>query len=204
MKAILCFGASITFGRGDQVNGGWTGRLKKYWEANDYYNAVYNLGIPGNTTADLLERFETECKARAVKKRDDDKFVILFGIGTNDTKYIDNTDNAQTLPKEFEENINKLINIAKKYSDKIGVIGLIPVNESKTNPYENTYFFNKRIKEFNSIMKKCCKNGSIYFIDLFSKWESMKYNNLLGDGLHPNAKGYDLMFGQIKEFLVEI
>jgi hypothetical protein len=45
MKGILCFGDSITFGRGEMPSIGWVGRLKNYYEKQDFYNCVFNLGI---------------------------------------------------------------------------------------------------------------------------------------------------------------
>ncbi len=64
MYGIICIGDSITFGRGGTGNKGWVFRLNEHFSPNDYYNAVYNLGIPGNNSINLLERFDAECKAR--------------------------------------------------------------------------------------------------------------------------------------------
>lgn len=201
MKGVLCFGASITFGRGDNKEGGWTGRLKKYFESKDYYNVLYNLGISGNSTDDLLKRMEVECSARIVKKRPGDEFIILIGIGTNDSRFVNTKDNPQTTPEDFNKNILKVIEIARNYTNKIIFIGLTPVDESKTNPYETTYFLNDRIKKYDEIIKKCCEEEGIFLIDLFEDFLKEDYLNLLGEGLHPNSKGHDFMFGKIKDFL---
>ena len=203
MNAILCFGASITFGRGEQPCLGWVGRLKNYFEAKDYYNAVYNLGISGNTSVDLLNRFEIECKARTKKKRPEDKFVILIGIGTNDSRFVDTPNNPQTTPDDFKTNISKLLEIAKKYSSEIVFVGLTPVDESKTNPYETTFFFNERVEQYNNIIKDSCNKENVLFVNLFEAWKELNYTKLLGDGLHPNSEGYDKMYESIKEFLIE-
>ncbi|MGM5484950.1 MAG: SGNH/GDSL hydrolase family protein [Nanobdellota archaeon] len=64
MHAVLAFGDSITFGRGVVPSRGWTNSLKEYFESKDFYNVLYNLGIPGDSSTDLLKRFETEAKAR--------------------------------------------------------------------------------------------------------------------------------------------
>ena len=68
MKRIICFGDSITFGRGENPNIGWCGRLKNYFESKDPYNAIYNLGVPGHTSTDLLLRFNIEASGRIRKK----------------------------------------------------------------------------------------------------------------------------------------
>ena len=60
MYGISVFGDSITFGRGNNLDRGWCGRLRKYFESKDYYNCLYNLGLCGDTTNKLLERFDAE------------------------------------------------------------------------------------------------------------------------------------------------
>ncbi|MFH1589335.1 MAG: GDSL-type esterase/lipase family protein [archaeon] len=201
MKGILVFGESTSFGRGDNENGGWSGRLKRYFESKDYYNVVYNLGVPGQSSTDLLERFDIEAKARTKKIWPNDEFTIIFAIGTNDSKGLDTPDNVKTPLDKFKKNILTLIDESKKFTDKIVFIGLIPVNEDITNPYENTYFFNERTKQYNEVIKNCCKDNNILFIDMFDDWFKSDYKTLLGDGVHPNSKGYEKIFLKVKETL---
>ena len=200
MKAILCFGASIVWGRGDNSFGGWVGHLKKHFEAQDYYNLVYNLGIPGDTSTGLLERLRGKCHVRTKKKRPEDKFLILVGMGHNDLKFVGKQNESNTPPELFRENILKIIKIAKKYSSKIIFVGLTPVNEKLTTPYETTTLFNKQIEQYNQIIKGCCKD-KVLFVDFFEEWVNSDYVDWLGDGLHPNKKGYQLMFEKIQEFI---
>ena len=81
MYVLTVFGDSITFGKGDSLEGGWCGRLKKYFENMGGNHRLYNLGISGNTTEDLLERFDIEAKARIKFKREGDRHIIIFSIG---------------------------------------------------------------------------------------------------------------------------
>jgi lysophospholipase L1-like esterase len=203
MFGILAFGDSIVFGRGNNIDRGWVGRLRRYFEAKDYYNGVYNLGIPGNNSTDLLNRFETECTARIKKNYPEDRFIILIGIGINDSKFVDTKDNPETEPAKFKENILKLIELSKKYTDEVIFIGLTPVDESLTDPYETTFFFNERIKQFNDTVSECCKDKGTLFLDMFSELQKLDYTKLLDDGLHLNAAGYDKMYEIIKDFLIE-
>ena len=203
MFAICVFGDSLVFGRGDNKDRGWVGRLRKYVETKDYYNAVYNLGVPGDSTSELLERFETECKARTQKYWPGDNSVIMIGIGANDSRAVDTPENVQTMPTIFEGNISRLIKESKKYADKIVLIGLMPVDEQITNPYEATFFNNKCIEKYNKILKKSCIKEKVLFIDIFDKFKGLNYVKLLDDGLHPNAKGYEKMYEIIKESLVK-
>ncbi|MBD3405675.1 MAG: hypothetical protein GF411_06035 [Candidatus Lokiarchaeota archaeon] len=160
MFAICAFGDSIVFGRGDNLDRGWVGRLRKYFEIKDQYNALYNLGIPGNSTTELLDRLDTECKARLKQYHEGDRFVILIGIGINDSRFVGSLDKPQTEKGVFRKNILKIIETAKIYSNEIVFIGLTPVDEKLTNPYEDTFFLNSRIKEFNAVIQDCCSSTS--------------------------------------------
>jgi len=199
MRGILCFGDSITFGLGKK--GGWAGRLKDYFEPKGEHNCIFNLGICGDTSRDLLKRFDTEANARIRYLYPEDKHTIIIAIGANDLKGIESPENLNINPAEFRKNILKLISKSKKYTKDIVLIGLIPVNENVTLPYEDTYFSNKIIKEYNSIMRDCCKRNKIRFISLFEEMSKKDYKKMLYDGLHPNNKGYDFMFNKIKEEL---
>ncbi|MBR9692023.1 hypothetical protein GOV06_04505 [Candidatus Woesearchaeota archaeon] len=194
MKSILVFGDSIVFGRGEFPNIGWVGRLKKDFEKK-FHDCVFNLGIPGETSTTLLKRFETEAKARIKYKYPGDKFTIMIVVGINDSRAVKYPNKLQTKQISFRKNILKLIQISKKYTKHIILVGITPVNEKLTNPFEDTYFTNSRIKEYNEIIKKISKVKKVKFIELFSKFD----NKLLVDGVHPNKKGYELMYKIIKK-----
>ena len=104
MKGILCFGDSITFGCGEVPNKGWCGRLKDYFEPKgSHHNGVYNLGVSGHTSTDLLNRFDVEANGRIRLDRPTDKFLILVAIGTNDSKWdgMQEDNQPRTTEKEF-------------------------------------------------------------------------------------------------------
>lgn len=204
MKGILAFGDSITFSRGDSNHEGWAGLLAHYFESLDYYNCLFNLGIPGDSSADLLKRFEVEADARIRYLRELDKFVILVGIGINDSRFNDELGNAQTEPEQFKKNIEKLIELSKQRTKDVVFIGLTPVDEKLTNPYETTYFNNERVSQFNDIIKSCCADEGVLFLDMFKELSALDYCALLDDGLHPNSAGYQKMYEIIKEFLDSI
>ena len=203
MFGILVLGDSITFGRGESPTYGWSGRLKEYFEAQEFHNCLYNLGLPGDTSTNLLKRFETEIKSRARYVRPGDKYLILIGIGINDSRGIDTPNNLETSPEKYKMNVEKLVKIAKKYTKDVVLLELTPVDESITNPFEDTYFTNSRIQEFNSILKDVSQKENILFLELFNEIYSTNYKEKLVDGVHPNSSGYELMFKIIKEYLLE-
>ncbi|WKZ26701.1 MAG: GDSL-type esterase/lipase family protein [Candidatus Paceibacterota bacterium] len=187
---ILIFGDSITWGAYDPEQGGWATRLRNYFEAQDNDIDVYNLGISGDTTADLLERIEVEAKSREPN-------LIIFAIGINDAQYIHSTNGLRVSLDEFQQNLAKLFSIAKKFTSEVVFVGLTRVDESKTTPIPwNTdkSYTNENIERLDSAIEKFCKDNKLKFIPM----ESVVENDDLIDGLHPNTVGHTKMFERIK------
>jgi acyl-CoA thioesterase I len=194
---ISIFGDSITWGASDYKFGGWVTRLQNYFETDENNEIdVYNLGISGDTTNDLLIRFKTECLARNRHSQ-----IIMFAIGTNDSQYINSKNNPRTSIEKFENNLEKLINQAKEFSDKIIFVGLAKVDESKLMPVPwsaEKFYDNDNISKYNSVIENISKKNTLPFINLFDLLDMGD----LEDGLHPNSKGHEKMFLKIKEFLL--
>jgi lysophospholipase L1-like esterase len=199
MKGILCFGDSITFGIGEK--GGWVGRLKEYFEPRGGHNGVYNLGICGDTTEGLLERFKIEANSRIEYIWPNERYLITIAIGINDSRGMGSPDKIIIKPNKFKQNIEKIHKQALKFTKDIVFIGLTPVNEKLVHPFEGTYFSNEIIQKYNNIIKEYCRKNKIRFIEIYDKMSKLDYTKLLEDGLHPNSKGFDVMFKIIKEEL---
>lgn len=201
MAQILVFGDSIA---SDEVYLGfdcWVTRLRKLVNEKEE-TSVFNLGIVGDTTKDLLKRMGCECKAR-------EPDIIVIRIGGNDSRFNNKTeDSVETPAKEFEKNIHKIIRICRKYTEKIIFIGEMPANESRTMPTiwsDTEYFTNRSIKKYDGIMKSVCEKENVPFLELFDIWMKMDYKKLLDekDGLHPNSEGHKIIFEAVKDFLVK-
>lgn len=196
-KRISIFGDSIAWGSWDPEGGGWVTRLRRYFETNENYDVdVYNLGVAGDTTSNLLLRFNTECLARNRHPQ-----IIVFAIGINDSRYINTSDNPQTSVEEFQSNLVELINQAKEFSKKIIFVGLTKVDEVKTMPSpwsQEKFHSNSNVVKYNSIIKKISEEHNLPFIDLLDLLEI----NHLEDGLHPNSSGHKKIFLAVKDFLL--
>ena len=207
MTRILVFGDSITYGNWDR-EGGWVQRLRKFLDKRnltdpDFYCLIYNLGISGNDTENLLKRFEFETEQRL---KEGEETIFIFAIGINDTQFLHSENSLKVGPKKFKENIQKLIELARKISSKIIFIGLTPVDESKTTPIPwNTdkSYKNEYIEEYDEIIKSVCEKNKILFIDVFKMFKKLNYRNLLEDGLHPNSEGHEKIFEVVKNFLIK-
>lgn len=188
---ILIFGDSIAWGAYDSERGGWANRLQQnYFERKKNNVNVYNLGISGNTTADLLNRIETEMESHKPN-------YVIFAIGTNDAQYIHSTNNLRVSPNEFNQNLAKLLSVAEKFTNKIVFIGLTAVDESKTTPIPwniNISYINKNIKRLDSAIDKFCEDNKLKFISM----DGIISSDDLVDGLHPNSKGHAKIFNKVK------
>lgn len=191
---ICLFGDSITWGAWDPENGGWGARLRSYFETNNHDIMVYNCGVSGDTTNELLKRFNIESEARQPN-------IIIFAIGINDSYYYGSKDKPSIAIEKFQNNLQELADQAKKFCSNIIFLGLTPVDERKTKPIpwettifhdqENTIFYNNKIKEV-------CENNNISFINLL---DELKIEDI-DDGVHPSPQGHEKMFLKVKEFLL--
>ena len=210
MAKILVFGASLTFGAWD-IEGGWVQRLRRFLDKENITNIpnftlLYNLGVSGNTTEDLLERFEFETKQRLKDCEKEEQFTLIFGVGGNDSARIQNKNDFWIPPEKFKENIEKLIELAKKYASRIIFVGLVPVDDSRTNPpifASDIFYKTENIKKYNEILKSTCKEKEVYFIEVFEEFIKMDYKKLLEDGLHPNSEGHKKIFEIVRGFLTQ-
>lgn len=209
---LIIFGASITLGAWDQKHGGWVDRLKTYLYGDDFRiktkddSIVYstmNLGIGGDTTNDLLERFDNEIQQRISESFERSQHdIVIFAIGANDSSYRYSKDNIAVKPDDFKKNLKILLDKAYKYTKKVLFVGLTKVDESKTSPIpwsEAMYYVNKNIQQYNKIIKDCCRDNNTLFIEMFDLLD----RDDLDDGLHPNSQGHQKIFEKVKDFLLE-
>jgi len=199
MTDVLIFGDSIAYGA-DDIEGGWVQRLRKHFDENwkeDFDYSVYNLGVSGNTTEDLLKRFEFETKQRLKEKKE---VIFIFAIGINDSQFLHSKNSLRYTLEEFEKNIKKLIDLSKKYSPKIFFVGLTPVEDSKTSPIlwspDKTYK-NEYIRGFDDKIKEICEENNLKYIYMFDKVDESKFE----DGLHPDSEGHKKIFEVVKKNL---
>jgi len=149
----------------------------------------------------LLERFEFETKQRLREENG----IIIFQIGLNDS-WISSLNELRVPPKEFKENIQKLINLAQKFTSKFVFLGLTPVEDEKVNPMPwapGISYRNEYVKEYNEIIKSICYKNKIPFVEIFEEWVKLDYKSLLEDGAHPNSKGHQKIFETVKDFLIQ-
>ena len=202
---ILFFGDSITWGAWDN-EGGWVSRIKKQVDKKiidsdfNYYHDIYNVGISGDKTTDLLDRFEVEAKNRI---DEDNETVIVFSVGVNDSQFIEKEGN-RTPFDQFQNNIKALIGKAEKLGGKVVFIGIFPVDDSKLSPTpwdDGKSYKLEYVDKYNRILQGVCRNEDVDFIDIYGEFIKKDYKSLLIDGLHPNTEGHRQISEIVLKFL---
>ena len=163
--------------------------LNKYFPN---YN-VYNSGIAGNMTKDILENMENRIFAYNPTK-------VFILIGTNDVVYsgLDN----DGIKNNIEEIINKIYE--KNSNTKIYLESIYPVNNSINKEIVETRT-NENIKDLNNKIEKICNNKCTYinmYDNLTDKNGNMKRIYTV-DGLHLNKIGYKVITNKLIKYLDE-
>ena len=64
------------------------------------------------------------------------------------------------------------------------------------------YFNNKIVDEYSLIIEQCVRAQGASLIDVRAAFLSTDYLNLLSDGLHPNAKGHEVVANTVRAHLI--
>jgi lysophospholipase L1-like esterase len=184
MRRIFVFGDSVAFGRGVKETDSWASKMGRFFDAvSRGESLIFNLGIPGETSIDLNARFEEEIKARIRSRGEDDYNVAILATGINDAKI--KLKKPQVTRKDFVRSINKIIDVAEKYSDKTIFVGPIRIRNGRTGQFKNKF-----IEEYNGLLKTICFDRKIKFIDIFGTWPVSCVDWYCDDGVHPNKMGH--------------
>ncbi|MCW6160113.1 MAG: GDSL-type esterase/lipase family protein [Candidatus Micrarchaeales archaeon] len=205
----MIFGDSSVYGAWDN-NGGWVNRLREPIDVKNLVDPdiayfVYNLGIPGNTSVDVLKRFEAEYKERLYPGVTQET-IVIFGFGANDSMVSIAKDTSTVPIREFESSVNRLADLARERTKKVIFIGPAPVDESKVNPipWDKGYAYkNARIKEYDNVIKAVCRKKNIMFFGLFDELLKLDYKTLLEDGAHFSPAGHMVIYELVREYLTK-
>lgn len=202
---ILAFGDSITYG--SHVKIGWADQLRsflfdRFHEADpDGYPRMYNLGIPGETTNGLLQRFEAETRARFREKYG--IVVLLISCGTNDIATLGTSTEKEVSITTYEHNLRQILDVSRGISDRISLLTSPPVIEGKPNPNQKNRS-NIDIRDYNRVLKKLANEYGADVLDLYEEFEKIGPDTLLGvDGIHPNDLGHRAIVTLVSEYLLK-
>lgn len=214
MGKIFFIGDSITAGAWD-AGGGWANRLisrimletiRGIADQREFYCLPYNLGVSGDTAADIVPRLKNEIMPRLDNSNPDEAIQIVYAIGTNDSVFMVDTQQPRFTDREFHTNLEDIVKISLDITDNISFIGLLPVEENKVNPIPwapDMAYLNKRVERFENIAADVCKSHNLLFMPFFERWSTLPgYADLFLDGVHPNSTGHEKMAQEIEGYLM--
>ena len=175
----LCFvGASMTAGYGDPKGLGWVGRVVSRTHHPDLDLTAYNLGVRGNTSADVMGRWRRECTPRWAG-RSERRLVISAGAG--DVL-------AGVSMARSRLNLANILDEASSAGIAAFVVGLAPGLEHEHNA---------RIEALAEAQADVCARRRVTYVDCFrplvghDQWISELTAG--PDSVHPGQAGYGLI-----------
>jgi lysophospholipase L1-like esterase len=202
---VLVFGDSTTY-HSAIPSGGWVDYLRRDFEksllenkSDEHIPEVYNLGISGDTSEGLLRRLDTEVQARKWYK---DELAIAILIGVNDSKI--KAGKEYSTPEEYKSNLQQILDKSSNYTNRILLIGLTAVDESRTRPvaWGDTTYINERIRAFDKQIQDVAKENNIPYVPLHNKF--LKHPELLYDGAHQTAEGHQIIANTVKTAIEQL
>ena len=194
--SVTDMGSEQPVGEGlfDNVGHGYVRVLESMFAA--YYPEVFlritNSGVSGNTSRDLLERFD-----RDVVELNPDWVSIC--IGRNDVWRQFDTPamlSDHILPDEYEKNVEEMI-----LKIKGRVKGIFILSPYIIEPNADD-FMRKRMDEYVEISKRLAEKHNCIFVDfqkMYADYCTIRHSSFIAwDRIHPNQVGATLM---AKEFL---
>jgi lysophospholipase L1-like esterase len=198
---FLLFGDSIVHGSWDPEGGGWGQRLRRQLEersSDDHLFVVYNLGICGDTSAQLLARFSSEAQCRL---RRADRTIVLFGIGVNDAKFNTETGAHRVTIEAYRQNVSTLIEQARRITPMVACTSILPIDETVTRPLSWNHAEELRsvdVDAYDAALQDVCTKSEAPYLALRDlPWPPEAFD----DGLHPNSASHERIVGRVIQHL---
>ena len=189
MNDIYVFlGDSLIYGYGVRHTDNWVNKLKSKYNLN-----LYNKGVNGSTSTDMLIRFQQDALDLNPK-------VLFLMAGTNDLL---SNRNIYSIINNIEIMIKDALN------ENIEIIIGIPPNiipEIANNLFMkcDTYnYCNESLPLLKDELIKLCNTYSIRFVDFYSATKDKKnLSELYLDGIHFNPLGQDVLLKTFEHSII--
>ena len=174
---ICVVGDSFVNGYGDPKALGWVGRVTARTPTDELDLTVYNLGVRGDSSADVLARWRDETTRRW---RDGSENRLIVAVGYNDV-------DAGLSSARTRLNLANIVDGAATGGLHPFVVGPPPSPDAARN---------ERLRPVVAAQQDVCSRRGVPFIDCFTPLLSHEqwYADLgPGDGMHPAQAGYGLL-----------
>ncbi len=175
---LLAFGDSFVAGAGDPDHQGWLGRAL----AGRPEVTAYNLGVRGDTSADIARRWPAEAHARLTEV---EACAIVFSFGRNDANAVEGG-GSRLSPADSLKTAQLLLTQGARLAPVL-MVGPPPADEPALAA---------RLEALNEAFKTLCARQKVPYIDVLRPLAvsgSWLAEARAGDGAHPGAAGYQLM-----------
>ena len=169
---------------GDSITDWWAKSGLDTWNANFAALKPANFGIAGDTTQGVLWRMQNgELEGFKAK-------LIVLMLGTNNINRnpVDEiVDGNRLIVEEFKK---------RQPQAKVLMLGVFPRGAAADNPFRAT------IKEMNGKLATLADNRQVFFKDIgatFLEPDGSMSTDVMPDGLHPSAKGYQIWADAIRD-----
>ncbi|WP_068002809.1 DUF459 domain-containing protein [Nocardia pseudobrasiliensis] len=177
----ICFvGDSLVAGHGDREYLGWAGRLAARAANAGRPVTYYNLGVRGQTSADIAARWEPECEQRLPESTD---ARVVFSFGINDT--LIDAGKARVPTEQSIADLTAILRRAKDRRWETMVVAPPPVDDAEQNA---------RIEKLDAHFTEVCEAEEIPYVRVHQplrQSEIWMREVRAGDGFHPSAAGYE-------------
>lgn len=173
---ILFLGDSLSEGQGLDEEQSFPRVVERNLKARKYDVEVINGGVSGSTSASGLGRLKWH-----LQKPVD---ILVLELGAND--------GLRGLKlSETQKNLKAIITYAKSKKIKVLLLGLLmPPNYGK-----------KYTADFENMYKNIGRDEKIPFLPFLLKKVAGVAELNLADGIHPNAKGHEIVAAEVTTFL---
>lgn len=178
----MFFGDSHTVGVGDEEGLGWTGRVVAAAIEAGIPVTSYNLGVGGETSADVAGRWRAEARPRLPRSPEAGDPRVILAFGVNDVSL---EDEARRRTREQSLlSLEEVLLGAQGLGLRRFVVGPAPIDDDADND---------RIAELSYAYRILCARHRVPFVPLI---EELRDNEVwrrpiaTGDGAHPSAAGY--------------
>lgn len=178
-RQVLFFGDSHVAAVGDESGRGWVGRLAAASFDAGQPLIAYNLGVGGETSVDVLGRWQIEAqpRLRAIMES-----RVVFSFGVNDTTLEDGR--ARVELSDSLEALEKILRRANSLQLSVLIVGPAPVADEEQN---------ERIESVSRRFFGACREEGVPFVDVFRALRDSRIwreEVAADDGAHPGAAGY--------------
>lgn len=175
---IVAFGDSLTEGYGFEPERAYPALLEKGLAEKGYNYKVINAGISGETSSGALSRVDW------ILRLNPD--IVVLETGANDGL-------MGISPVLLEQNLNRIV--AKLQQN--GVTVILAGMKMLAN-LGLTY-----TQEFEAVYPKVAASYGVTLIPFFLEGVATRRTLNLADGIHPNAKGYEVIADLVLPYVVE-